>query len=56
MTMADGKITKPQATALLVLHGQLRRACPELIDLSFTAAGDLIKELRAEVLALTGRD
>lgn len=51
----DDLISKDQATAIRIMHGDLGRACPELIDLSFVAAGDLIAELRAEVLALPER-
>ncbi len=50
-TPSDG-ISENQATAIRIMHGDLGRACPELISLSFTEAGDLIIKLRAEVLAL----
>ena len=53
MTLADGKSTETQGTAIRIMHGDLGRPCPELADLSFTEAGDLIIKLRAELLALT---
>ena len=47
--LPDG-ITKAQANALLVLHGQLGRTVPEIAGLSFDAAGDLIISLRGDLL------
>ena len=46
-------ISRQQAEALRMLHGQLGRPCPELVDLTWDQAGDLIIELRAELMALT---
>lgn len=50
MTVSSRLIADYQAQAIWLLCGELGRPCPSLADLSRDQMGDLIIELRAELV------